>query len=144
MFDHTSEEDQAGPVYNLRGLADADYYVVLPDGTYLNDSGTGNTLDATSTAAQQLVVEALDRLADLGVDGFRFDLASVLAHDPAFVRRIGDWAVERGVRLVAEPWDMARTSSGVTSPTTGGCSGTAGSATTCAASCVARAAWWPR
>lgn len=108
VFNHTSEEDDAGPVYNLRGLAAADYYVVHPDGTYLNESGTGNTFDVTSAAAQGLVVEALERLADLGIDGFRFDLASVLARDADFVRRIGDWAVDRGVRLIAEPWDLAR------------------------------------
>ena len=53
-------------------------------------------------------MEALDRLADLGIDGFRFDLAGVLARDPMFVRRIGDWAIARGVRVVAEPWDLAQ------------------------------------
>ena len=53
-------------------------------------------------------MEALDRLADLGVDGFRFDLAAVFARDADFVRSIGDWGERRGVRLIAEPWDMAR------------------------------------
>ena len=53
-------------------------------------------------------MEALDRLADLGIDGFRFDLAGVLARDPGLVRHIGDWAIARGVRVVAEPWDLAR------------------------------------
>ena len=51
-------------------------------GSYVNDAGTGNIIDATSPPAQALVMEALDRFADLGVDGFRFDLASVLARDP--------------------------------------------------------------
>jgi isoamylase len=108
VFNHTTEEDELGPTYNLRGLADNDYYVVNPDGTYVNDAGTGNIIDASSSVAQALVMEALDRFADLGVDGFRFDLASVLARHPPFLRHIGDWAAERGVRLVAEPWDMAR------------------------------------
>ncbi len=108
VFNHTTEEDELGPTYNLRGLADRDYYVVNDDGTYVNDAGTGNIIDASSPVAQALVMEALDRFADLGVDGFRFDLASVLARHPPFVRHIGDWAVERGVRLVAEPWDLAR------------------------------------
>ncbi len=106
VFNHTTEEDEYGPTYNLRGLADREYYVVNDDGGYVDDAGTGNIVDATSPPAQALVMEALERLADLGVDGFRFDLASVLARDPAFVQRIGDWAIGRGVRLVAEPWDM--------------------------------------
>ena len=108
VFNHTTEEDELGPTYNLRALADRDYYVVNDDGTYVDDAGTGNIIDASSPPAQELVMEALDRFADLGVDGFRFDLASVLARDPAFVRGIGDWAQRRGVRLVAEPWDIAR------------------------------------
>ncbi|MET0908358.1 MAG: alpha-amylase family glycosyl hydrolase [Ilumatobacteraceae bacterium] len=108
VFNHTTEEDELGPTYNLRALADRDYYVVRDDGTYVDDAGTGNILDASSAPAQELVIEALERFADLGVDGFRFDLASVLARDPAFVREIGDWAQRRGVRLVAEPWDIAR------------------------------------
>jgi glycogen operon protein len=108
VFNHTTEEDEHGPTYNLRALADSDYYVVREDGTYVDDAGTGNIVDATSPAAQALVMEALDRFAALGVDGFRFDLASVLSRDRGLVRSIGDWAVERGVRLVAEPWDIVR------------------------------------
>jgi glycogen operon protein len=63
-----------------------------------------------------LIVEALDRFADLGVDGFRFDLASVLSRSPEFVRSIGDWAERRQVRLVAEAWDIVRYEVGRTFP----------------------------
>jgi len=108
VVNHTTEEDAAGPTYTLRALAERDYYVVDADGRYLDDAGTGNVVDALSPFARRLIMESLDRLADLGVDGFRFDLAAVLARDPDFVRSIGDWAERRGVRLVAEPWDMAR------------------------------------
>jgi isoamylase len=108
VVNHTTESDRSGPTYNLRALADREYYVVRPDGSYVDDAGTGNIIDASSPPAQRLVMESLDRLADLGVDGFRFDLAAVLARDPAFVCSIGDWAQQRGVRLVAEPWDLAR------------------------------------
>jgi isoamylase len=94
VLNHTTEEDEFGPTYNLRGLADSEYYVVRDDGSYVDDAGCGNML-------------ALDRFADLGVDGFRFDLATVLARNPDFVRSIGDWAEQRGVRLVAEAWDVA-------------------------------------
>ena len=62
----------------------------------------------TRRSPRRLIMESLDRLATLGVDGFRFDLAAVLARDPDFIRSIGDWAERRGVRLVAEPWDLAR------------------------------------
>lgn len=108
VFNHTTEEDEHGPMYNLRGLADRDFYVVGDDGGYVNEAGTGNIVDASTPAAQQLILTALERFADLGIDGFRFDLASVLARDPDFVRSLGDWAERRGVRLIAEPWDVAR------------------------------------
>ena len=56
---------------------------------------------------QDLVRWSLDRLADTGVDGFRFDLAPVLSHDEAFIRDLDEWAAGRGVRLIAEPWDAS-------------------------------------
>ena len=108
VVNHTTEADRTGPDYTLRPLAEREYYVMHPDGTYVDDAGTGNIIDAESPAARRLIMEALDRLADLGVDGFRFDLAAVLARDADFVRAIGDWSERRGVRLVAEPWDLAR------------------------------------
>ena len=108
VVNHTTEADRHGPDYSLRILDEREYYVVRPDGTYLDDAGTGNVIDAHSPQSRRLIMEALDRFADLGVDGFRFDLAAVLARDADFVRAIGDWGERRGVRLIAEPWDMAR------------------------------------
>jgi glycogen operon protein len=108
VVNHTTEADRAGPNYSLRILDEREYYVVRPDGTYLDDAGTGNVIDAFSPQSRRLIMECLDRFADLGVDGFRFDLAAVLARDADFVRAIGDWGERRDVRLVAEPWDMAR------------------------------------
>jgi glycogen operon protein len=108
VVNHTTEADRTGPNYSLRILDEREYYVVRPDGTYLDDAGTGNVIDAFSPQSRRLIMECLDRFADLGVDGFRFDLAAVLARDADFVRAIGDWGERRGVRLVAEPWDMAR------------------------------------
>jgi isoamylase len=107
VVNHTTEEDEQGPIYNLRGLADADFYVVSDDGTYVDDAGCGNIVNTHSAATRGLIMMALNRLADLGVDGFRFDLATVLARNTDFVRSIGDWADERGVRLIAEAWDVA-------------------------------------
>jgi len=108
VVNHTTEADRSGPDYSLRILDEREYYVVRPDGTYLDDAGTGNVIDAYSPQSRRLIMEALERFADLGVDGFRFDLAAVLARDADFVRAIGDWGERRGVLLIAEPWDMAR------------------------------------
>ena len=108
VVNHTTEADRTGPDYSLRILDEREYYVIRPDGTYLDDAGTGNVVDAYSPQSRRLIMEALERFADLGVDGFRFDLAAVLARDADFVRSIGDWGERRGVRLIAEPWDMAR------------------------------------
>ena len=108
VVNHTTESDPTGPDYSLRVLDEREYYVVRPDGSYLDDAGTGNVIDAYSPQSRRLIMEALERFADLGVDGFRFDLAAVLARDADFVRAIGDWGERRGVRLIAEPWDMAR------------------------------------
>ena len=78
------------------------------DGAYVDEAGCGNIIDTDSPLARDLIMRSLDRFADLGVDGFRFDLATILARNPAFVREIGDWAAGRSVRLVAEAWDMVR------------------------------------
>jgi isoamylase len=106
VFNHTTEVDPAtGPTYSQRGLDDASFYRLRQDGSYIETTGCGNDVDVTSPVAQHLVRWALDRLADLGVDGFRFDLAAVLTHDRDFVVGVTRWAAERGVVLVAEPWD---------------------------------------
>jgi glycogen operon protein len=107
VFNHTTEEDELGPTYTLRGLADAAYYARHPDGRYVDDSGCGNTIDARSAAAKELILWAADRIADLGVDGLRFDLASILARDPRLIDALSAWGARRGVRLIAEPWDLA-------------------------------------
>jgi glycogen operon protein len=108
VFNHTTEEDEGGPVYNLRGLADTSYYVRDERGGYVDEAGCGNIVDTDSPMARDLIMRSLRRFADLGVDGFRFDLATILARNPSFVLEIGDWAADRGVRLVAEAWDMVR------------------------------------
>ena len=109
MFNHTTEVDAAGPTYHLRGLSDGRYYRLREDGSYIETTGCGNDLDAESPAAQDLVLWSLDRLADLGVDGFRFDLAPVLGRSSSLVGRLEAWAHGRGVALIAEPWDAVGT-----------------------------------
>ena len=140
VFNHTTEVDASGPTYHLRGLSDGAFYRLRADRSYIETTGCGNDIDVTSPDAQDLVMWSLDRLADLGVDGFRFDLAAVLTHDAGFVDRLDRWAAERGVVMVAEPWDAAgRYQLGpVVAGTSAGCSGTIATATTFAASCAAR------
>ena len=89
----------AGPTYSFRGLADGDYYRLDADGSYIETTGCGNDIDASSPAAQDLIVMSLDRFADLGVDGFRFDLAAGAQPAPAVrrpARRVGDCAAACG------------------------------------------------
>ncbi|MET0577456.1 MAG: alpha-amylase family glycosyl hydrolase, partial [Ilumatobacteraceae bacterium] len=109
VFNHTTEVDETGPTYSLRGLSDGVYYRLHDDGSYVETTGCGNDLHAWSPAAQDLVEWSLDQFADLGVDGFRFDLASVVARDESFVDRLDRWAARRGVVMVAEPWDAVGT-----------------------------------
>ncbi|MEQ1700031.1 MAG: alpha-amylase family glycosyl hydrolase [Ilumatobacteraceae bacterium] len=107
VFNHTGEGDASMPTRGLRGLDDAHLYRHHADGRYVDDSGCGNDIDPSHAYVRHLIVEALDRYADLGVDGFRFDLASLLTRDGGgLVRKLTDWAAGRGVTLIAEPWDL--------------------------------------
>ncbi len=116
VYNHTVESGPEGPTYSMRGVDNATYYLVQPDGTYRNDSGCGNTTRCAHPIVRTLVLRSLRRWAEvMGVDGFRFDLASVLARDlegnvdtnvPALIHEIGAVAAQLDVRLVAEAWDI--------------------------------------
>ena len=108
VFNHTGEGDATMPTLSLRGLDDANAYLHGADGSYNDDSGCGNVSNPADPYIQLLIMTALDRFADLGLDGFRFDLASLLTRDGGgLVERITQWGIHRGVRLIAEPWDLA-------------------------------------
>ena len=109
VYNHTTEVHAGGPTYSQRGLADGDYYRLDDGGKYIVTTGCGNDIDAASPVVQDLIVVSLDRYADLGVDGFRFDLAAVLSRHRPLIARLDEWAARRGVTLVAEPWDAAGT-----------------------------------
>lgn len=112
VFNHTGESDVCGGILSLRGLDDA-MYAHAPDGSLINDTGCGNTLDFANPAVRRLTLDAMRHFVSrCGVDGFRFDLATVLArgpgfdpHAPIFAEIAQDPLLADRV-LIAEPWDI--------------------------------------
>ncbi len=114
VFNHTGEGDDRGRTYNLRGLDNALYYMLDEDGNYLNYSGCGNTLNCNHPLVRDLILTCLRYwVGDMHVDGFRFDLASILGRDPnghvlvepPVVEMIAEDGVLADTKLIAEPWD---------------------------------------
>ncbi len=112
VFNHTGESDVLGPVLSFRGLDNA-AYAHNADGSLINDTGCGNTLDFAGPALRRLVLESLRHFVrHCGVDGFRFDLAPVIARGPGFAAdapifaeiAADPWLADRV--LIAEPWDI--------------------------------------
>ena len=85
VFNHTAEGDHGGPTLCLRGVDNPTYYILEPDRSrYANYTGTGNTLNANHPIVRRMIVDSLRYWVEqMHVDGFRFDLASVLARDPS-------------------------------------------------------------
>jgi isoamylase len=116
VFNHTGEGNERGRTYSFRGLDNQLYYLLGPDGSYLNYSGCGNTLNCNHPVVRQLLMNCLRFwVADLHVDGLRFDLASILGRDyegnvlvrPPVVELIAEDSVLADTKLIAEPWDAA-------------------------------------
>ncbi|KHK97585.1 glycosyl hydrolase [Microbacterium mangrovi] len=115
VYNHTSEGGRTEPATSLRGLADRGYYRQTDDGTYIDVTGCGNTVDTSTDAAARLILDSLRYWArECQVDGFRFDLASALGRDAAhsftadhpLLRAIADDPELQDVKLIAEPWDV--------------------------------------
>jgi glycogen operon protein len=115
VYNHTCEGDERGPTYSWRGIDNSSYYLLGADGCYWNDTSCGNTLRCAHEGARALILESVRHWMNLGVDGFRFDLASVLARDlhgqpqteeAALISEITALAALRNVRVVAEAWDI--------------------------------------
>ncbi len=114
-FNHTGEGGHRGPTLSFRGLDNLGYYRTLPDDPthYINDTGTGNTIDADNAIVQRLIVDSLKYwVTTMGVDGFRFDLAPILGrHATGFsathplLEAISTDPLLSQVKLIAEPWD---------------------------------------
>ncbi len=115
VFNHTGESDALGATLSLRGLDNLAYYRHAPDdpGLLVNDTGCGNTLRCDHPIVRAMILDALRHFAAAGVDGFRFDLATVLGRtgtgfdaDAALLREIAADPVLSGRILIAEPWDV--------------------------------------
>jgi isoamylase len=117
VFNHTAEGDHMGPTQSFRGLDNAVYYILEENrARYANYTGTGNTLNANHPIVRRMIVDSLRYWVEtMHVDGFRFDLASILARD-ASGRSIPNppvlWDIESdpvlaGTKLIAEAWDAA-------------------------------------
>jgi glycogen operon protein len=116
VYNHTAEGNEHGPTLSFRGLDDAVYYILDKSGRYYNYSGCGNTVNCNHPLVRDLILDSLTYLvAELHVDGFRFDLASVLSRgedgtvlaEPPLLRHISEHPQLAGVKLLAEAWDAA-------------------------------------
>jgi len=114
VFNHTAEGDERGPTISFRGLDNKTYYLLAPNGDYLNFSGCGNTLDCNHPVVRDFVLDCLRYwAAEYHIDGFRFDLASVLGRDsqgnplpnPPLLESIAHDPVLAHCELIAEAWD---------------------------------------
>jgi isoamylase len=117
VYNHTSEANQDGPTLSFRGLGNDTYYLLEPDRSrYADYTGTGNTLNANHEVVRRLIVDSLRYWVEhMHVDGFRFDLASVLSRDesgrplarPPILWEIESDPILAGTKLIAEAWDAA-------------------------------------
>ncbi|MEO7208497.1 MAG: glycogen debranching protein GlgX [Steroidobacteraceae bacterium] len=115
VYNHTAEGNELGPTLSFKGIDNASYYRLLPGAKrfYINDTGTGNTVNLSHPNVMEMVTDSLRYwVNELHVDGFRFDLGTILAREPdgfdnesGFLKACNQDPVLRGVKLIAEPWD---------------------------------------
>ena len=115
VYNHTAEGNQLGPTLSFKGIDNASYYRLIPDKKrlYINDTGTGNTLNLSHSRVIQMVTDSLRYWVEqTHVDGFRFDLGTILAREPngfdnqsGFLKACSQDPVLGTVKLIAEPWD---------------------------------------
>src|SRR5207248_11518502 len=115
VYNHTAEGNERGPTLSFRGIDNASYYRLSPDEKrhYINDTGTGNTLNLSHPRVIQMVTDSLRYwVEEMHVDGFRFDLGTILAREPGgfdtyngFMKACSQDPVLGRVKLIAEPWD---------------------------------------
>jgi isoamylase len=117
VYNHTSENHEEGPTYTFRGIDNSIYYILDQDkAKYKNFSGTGNTLNANQAIVRKMIISSLHFwVRDMHVDGFRFDLASILSRDEKgnpienapILWDIESDPILAGTKLIAEAWDAS-------------------------------------
>ncbi|WP_426232447.1 glycogen debranching protein GlgX [Pararhizobium sp. DWP3-4] len=116
VYNHTAEGNELGPTLSLKGIDNYSYYRTLPDDHryYINDTGTGNTVNTSHPRVVQMVTDSLRYwVEDMHIDGFRFDLGTILGREPdgfdqrgGFFDAVSQDPVLSKVKLVGEPWDI--------------------------------------
>jgi len=115
VYNHTAEGNERGPTLSFRGLDNASYYRLLQNEQryYINDTGTGNTVNVSHPRVLQMVMDSLRYWVEqTNIDGFRFDLGTILAREPngfdnrsGFLKACCQDPLLATVKLIAEPWD---------------------------------------
>ena len=115
VYNHTAEGNELGPTLSFKGIDNASYYRLVADKPryYINDTGTGNTLNLSHARVIQMVTDSLRYWAEqTRVDGFRFDLGTILAREPngfdnqsGFLKACSQDPCLSRIKLIAEPWD---------------------------------------
>ncbi len=114
VFNHTAEGNEEGPMISFKGIDNQIYYMLTPEGFYYNFSGTGNTFNCNHPRVRNMIIDCLRYwVSEYHVDGFRFDLASIMTRDvdgmplgdPPLLREMVDDPVLSRTKLIAEPWD---------------------------------------
>lgn len=114
VFNHTAEGNEEGPFFSFKGFDNNVYYMLTPDGKYYNFSGCGNTINSNHPVVQQMILECLRYwTVTYRIDGFRFDLASILGRNedgspmnhPPLLKNLAADPILGDVKLIAEAWD---------------------------------------
>jgi glycogen operon protein len=114
VFNHTAEGNERGPYISYRGIDNTTYYMLTPDGYYYNFTGCGNTLNCNNPVVRNMILDSLRYwVAEYHIDGFRFDLASILSRDqngmpidnPPLLESLAFDPVLGKCKLIAEAWD---------------------------------------
>ncbi|MGA0530379.1 glycogen debranching protein GlgX [Hansschlegelia sp. KR7-227] len=116
VYNHTAEGNELGPTLSFKGIDNLSYYRTMPDNHryYINDTGTGNTVNTSHPRVLQMITDSLRYwVEECHVDGFRFDLGTILGREPegfdprgGFFDAVGQDPTLRQVKLIGEPWDI--------------------------------------
>ncbi len=116
VFNHTAEGNEDGPCFSFKGIDNNIYYILTPEGEYYNFSGCGNALNGNHPMTRRFIIDCLRYwVTEYRVDGFRFDLASILTRDqkgqpmaePPIIQEIAYDSILGNTILIAEAWDAA-------------------------------------